>query len=61
VNIGTLAAFTIVAPVVIVLRQANPHRAWPFRCPLMPYVPAACILSRGHLITALPILTHQRP
>jgi APA family basic amino acid/polyamine antiporter len=44
VNIGTLAAFSLVSLAVIILRKKRPdlHRA--FRCPGVPYVPALAII-----------------
>ena len=60
VNIGTLAAFIIVSAGVIVLRRTRPDLPRPFRCPLVPVIPAACILSCLALIVALPTITHLR-
>jgi len=60
VNIGTLAAFIIVSFGVIVLRRTQPDTPRPFRCPLVPLVPALCIISCAYLIVALPTLTHLR-
>jgi len=60
VNIGTLAAFIIVAAAVIVLRRIEPGRERSFRCPLVPWVPLFCIVSCFALIVALPTLTHLR-
>jgi APA family basic amino acid/polyamine antiporter len=60
VNIGTLAAFTIVAAAVIVLRRIEPDLERHFRCPLVPYVPLFCIFSCFGLIAALPAITHLR-
>ncbi|MEN6609529.1 MAG: amino acid permease [Methanoregulaceae archaeon] len=60
VNIGTLAAFTIVSAAVIVLRRIEPARPRSFRCPLVPWVPLFCIVSCFALIVALPTLTHLR-
>ena len=44
VNIGTLAAFSLVSLAVIILRKKRPdlHRA--FRCPGVPVVPALAIV-----------------
>lgn len=60
VNIGTLAAFIIVACGILVLRktQAGVHR--PFRCPGMPWVPLLCIVFCGILIVMLPVVTQIR-
>ncbi|NYT05570.1 MAG: amino acid permease, partial [Methanomicrobiales archaeon] len=60
VNIGTLAAFIIVAAAVIVLRRTQPGLERPFRVPFVPVIPALCILSCGYLILALPTVTHAR-
>ena len=60
VNIGTLAAFIIVSFGVIVLRRTQPDIPRPFRCPLVPLVPALCVISCLYLIVALPTLTHLR-
>jgi len=60
VNIGTLAAFIIVAAAVIVLRHIEPDLERHFRCPLVPWVPLFCIVSCFGLIVALPTLTHLR-
>jgi APA family basic amino acid/polyamine antiporter len=60
VNIGTLAAFIIVAIGVIILRQTDPERPRPFRVPLVPLVPLLAIISCGYLILVLPTVTHLR-
>ena len=60
VNIGTLAAFIIVAFGVLVLRRSQPLRNRPFRCPCMPWVPILCIGSCAGLILVLPPLTQLR-
>jgi APA family basic amino acid/polyamine antiporter len=60
VNIGTLAAFIIVAIGVIVLRRTNPELPRPFRVPLVPLVPVLAIVSCGYLIISLPTVTHMR-
>ncbi|HVP25727.1 MAG TPA: amino acid permease [Methanomicrobiales archaeon] len=60
VNIGTLAAFIIVASGVLVLRRTRPELERPFRTPLVPLVPVLCILSCLGLIIALPTITHLR-
>ena len=44
VNIGTLAAFTLVSIAVIVLRKTRPDLPRAFRCPGVPVVPALAIL-----------------
>ncbi len=60
VNIGTLAAFIIVAAGVLALRRTNPEIQRPFRCPLVPLVPVLCILFCGYLAYVLPGITHLR-
>ena len=60
VNIGTLAAFIIVAIGVLVLRKVDPHRVRPFRCPCMPWLPVLCIISCAALILVLPVVTQLR-
>ena len=60
VNIGTLAAFIIVAFGVLVLRRSQPLRNRPFRCPCMPWIPILCIGSCAGLILMLPGLTQLR-
>ena len=60
VNIGTLAAFIIVAAGVLVLRRNRPDLERPFRTPLVPLVPTLCIIACLGLILALPTVTHLR-
>jgi APA family basic amino acid/polyamine antiporter len=60
VNIGTLAAFVIVSLGIIVLRRTRPEIPRPFRCPLVPLVPALAIGFCLALIFALPTITHLR-
>jgi len=60
VNIGTLAAFIIVAAGILVLRKVQPSAKRPFRCPLMPWIPLLCIGSCAYLILVLPGLTQMR-
>lgn len=60
VNIGTLAAFIIVAASVIVLRRTEPQLERPFRVPFVPIVPVLCIVSCGILVASLPTITHLR-
>lgn len=59
-NIGTLTAFIIVSAAVIILRKKAPDRARPFKCPLVPLVPALAILFCGILIVMLPAVTQIR-
>jgi APA family basic amino acid/polyamine antiporter len=53
INIGTLAAFCLVAVAVVVLRRKRPelHRA--FRCPWVPVVPTLAVLFCVVLMTFL--------
>jgi len=60
VNIGTLAAFIIVAIGILVLRKVDPGRTRPFRCPFMPWIPILCIISCAGLILVLPGITQLR-
>jgi APA family basic amino acid/polyamine antiporter len=57
INIGTLAAFTMVSVAVVVLRKRRPdlHRA--FRCPGVPYVPALAVILCVGLMTFLSWIT----
>lgn len=59
-NIGTLAAFIIVCAGVTVLRKTDSERVRPFRCPLVPLVPALGIISCFILMLSLPIITWLR-
>ncbi|MEN6609556.1 MAG: amino acid permease [Methanoregulaceae archaeon] len=56
VNMGTLAAFMIVGCGVILLRKKHPELPRPFRCPLVPWIPACCIISCLVLILSLGLL-----
>jgi APA family basic amino acid/polyamine antiporter len=53
VNMGTLAAFTVVCLGVVSLRITHPDLARPFRAPLSPYLPltgaAFCLLLIAYL------------
>jgi APA family basic amino acid/polyamine antiporter len=53
INIGTLAAFTLVSIAVLVLRRTRPDLARAFRCPGVPVVPllsaASCLFLMVHL------------
>jgi APA family basic amino acid/polyamine antiporter len=44
VNIGTLAAFTLVSVAVIVLRKKRPDLPRAFRCPAVPLIPILAII-----------------
>jgi basic amino acid/polyamine antiporter, APA family len=59
-NIGTLFAFVLVSAGVIVLRRLEPHRARPFRAPLVPLTPIISILTCLYLMLQLPIITWIR-
>lgn len=60
VNIGTLAAFIIVAAAVIILRRQRPELERPFKTPLVPLVPVLAIISCLFLVAELPTITHLR-
>ncbi len=53
INIGTLAAFSMVSVAVLVLRRTHPTLPRAFRCPGVPGVPivaiAACVFLMAHL------------
>lgn len=53
-NIGTLFSFAVVCIGVLVLRKARPEAERPFRCPWVPVIPIAGILSNLYLIASLP-------
>ena len=53
-NIGTLFAFGIVCTAVLVMRYTNPNAPRPFRCPLVPFVPALGLLTCLLLMLSLP-------
>lgn len=59
-NIGSLAAFIIVALAVMVLRWKSPEIPRPFKTPLMPVIPILAIIFCSLLIVALPLLTQVR-
>ncbi|HCA27395.1 MAG TPA: amino acid permease, partial [Betaproteobacteria bacterium] len=60
VNIGTLAAFTLVCLGVIVLRIRQPELKRPFKNPLNPLFPVLGMISCGLLMAFLPLLTWLR-
>jgi APA family basic amino acid/polyamine antiporter len=53
-NIGTLFAFVIVCAAVWVMRRVDPDAPRPFRCPLVPVVPALGIVTCLLLMFSLP-------
>ena len=53
VNIGTLFAFVVVCAAVWIMRYTNPHQRRPFRCPMMPLIPALGILFNIGLMFSL--------
>ncbi|GGE16918.1 putative amino acid permease YhdG [Marinithermofilum abyssi] len=57
VNIGTLAAFTLVSVGVLVLRKTEPDLHRPFRTPGMPWVPLLAIAFCLFLISKLAPIT----
>jgi APA family basic amino acid/polyamine antiporter len=59
-NIGTLFAFILVAVGIVILRRTDPHRARPFRTPLVPWVPLGAVLCCGYLMIELPGVTWIR-
>lgn len=60
VNIGTLAAFTIVCAGTIVLRIKNPNMPRPFKLPFGFIVPILGIVFCGYLMLSLPMITWER-
>jgi APA family basic amino acid/polyamine antiporter len=60
VNIGTLAAFTLVCLGVVVLRIRQPHLHRPFRNPLNPVFPLLGAVSCMALMAFLPAMTWLR-
>lgn len=57
INIGTLAAFTMVSVAVVVLRKRRPDLPRAFRCPGVPYVPALAVILCLGLMTFLSWVT----
>lgn len=53
-NIGTLFAFCVVCGAVLVMRKINPTAPRPFRCPMVPIVPAAGVIICFLLMCSLP-------
>lgn len=56
INIGTLAAFTLISVAVLILRKTRPDLPRAFRCPGVPVVPllaiAFCVMLMAHLTPA---------
>ena len=57
INIGTLAAFSLVSIAVIVLRKKRPDLPRAFRCPGVPVIPALAIIFCVALMTFLSLVT----
>ncbi len=57
VNIGTLAAFTLVGISALVMRYTKPQLHRPFRVPLSPYLPVVGIGLNLYLMWTLPPIT----
>jgi APA family basic amino acid/polyamine antiporter len=57
VNIGTLAAFSLVSIAVIVLRRRRPDLKRAFRCPGVPYVPMLAVVFCVALMCFLSAIT----
>ncbi len=59
-NIGTLAAFILVAIGIVVLRRTEPNRKRHFRTPWVPWIPLGAVLSCAYLMAELPPVTWLR-
>ena len=59
-NIGTLAAFVLVAVAVLVLRRTQPDLRRGFRVPLVPFLPILSIIASLVLIVSLSLITIGR-
>lgn len=57
VNMGTLAAFTLVSLAIIVLRKSHPNLKASFRVPFVPVLPAISALLCLYLASSLPLIT----
>lgn len=57
VNLGTLAAFTLVCLSVIIMRYTKPDLKRPFRTPWSPLVPACGVALNLYLMFSLPLIT----
>ena len=60
VSIGTLLAFILVCAGILILRYREPDRERPFKCPLVPIIPAGGILACFYLMYGLPWHTWER-
>ncbi len=59
-NIGTLAAFVLVAAGVLVLRRTQPDLKRGYRVPFVPFVPILSMIGSAVLIVSLPLVTLAR-
>jgi APA family basic amino acid/polyamine antiporter len=59
-NIGTLAAFVLVAVGVLVLRRTQPELKRGYRVPFVPWLPIISVIASGVLIVSLPWITLLR-
>jgi basic amino acid/polyamine antiporter, APA family len=57
VNIGTLAAFTLISIAVIILRKTHPTLNRAFKVPFVPVLPIICAAFCIYLATSLPAIT----
>ncbi|MCM3339343.1 amino acid permease [Paenibacillus sp. MER TA 81-3] len=57
VNMGTLAAFTLISIAIIVLRKKFPELKASFRVPFVPVLPAISALLCLYLASSLPLIT----
>jgi APA family basic amino acid/polyamine antiporter len=57
VNMGTLAAFTLISIAVIVLRRTHPDIERAFKVPFVPFLPAISAILCIYLMTSLPAIT----
>jgi APA family basic amino acid/polyamine antiporter len=57
INIGTLAAFSMVSIAVLVLRRTHPHLPRSFRCPGVPVVPLLAVAACVFLMVNLQLIT----
>lgn len=57
INIGTLAAFSLISIAVIILRKTRPELPRAFRCPGVPVIPVLAIVSCITLMSYLQLMT----